>query len=73
MTPLTVGTAIVGITEAIKRLIPSVNGYVTIIVAAVLGILAGFAGFGSLNWLSGLAVGLASAGTVTVATAVGGK
>lgn len=70
MTSLEVGAAIVAVTEAIKRIVPQVSGVVTIAVAALLGLAAGFAGLGGLNWLSGLAVGLASSGTVTVVSKV---
>ena len=50
---------------------PGVTGIITIIVAAVLGLAAGLAGYGGLNWLTGIAVGLTSVATVTVATKVG--
>ena len=73
MSSLEVGAAIIAVTEGLKRAIPQINGIITIAVAGGLGILAGLAGFGGLNWLTGLAVGLASAGTVTVASKVSGK
>jgi transketolase C-terminal domain/subunit len=71
MTSLEVGAAIIAVTEAIKRAVPQVSGIVTIAVAALLGVAAGLAGLGGLNWLSGLAVGLASSGTVNVASKIG--
>lgn len=73
MTDIMVAGSIIAITDGIKRAIPQVNGIVTIIVAGLLGIAAGLAGFGGLNWLTGLAVGLASSGTYTIASKIGSK
>lgn len=71
MTQIEVGACIIAITQGIKNVVPGVSGIITLIVAAVLGLIAGLAGFAGLNWLTGLATGLASAGTVTVATKIG--
>ena len=68
-----VSGAIIAVTEAIKRVVPSVSGVVTIAVAAVLGILAGLAKIDGLNWLSGLITGLVASGVITTANAVSGK
>jgi len=68
-----IGSAIVGVVEGIKRLIPSVNGYVTVVIAGILGLLSGFAGIAGVNWFWGLIAGLAAAGGVTIATKIGGK
>lgn len=73
MSSVEVGAAIVAIVEAIKRVVPFVTGWVTVVLAGILGLGAGFAGLGGLDWLSGLLVGLAAAGTVKTATAIGGK
>ena len=73
MSEAIVGGAIIAIVEGLKRQFPQINGIITIIVAGILGILAGVAGFAGLNWLTGLAIGLASAGTVTVVSKVGGN
>lgn len=66
-----VGASIVAITEAIKRIVPQVSGIVTIIVAAGLGLAAGFAKIDGLNWLTGLTTGLTAVAGVTVATKIG--
>jgi len=71
MSEVSVGAAIVGIVQGVKSLVPQVNGIVTVILAAVLGLLAGFAGMGGLNWLTGLAIGLAAVGTTTLASKIG--
>jgi len=68
-----VSASIIAVTEAIKRIAPGVNGIVTIIVAAVLGVLAGLAKIDNLNWLSGLITGLAAVGVVKTASTVAGK
>jgi len=73
MTQLEVGAAIVAVTEGIKRVFPKINGWITIVVAAVLGVLAGVLGLAGLNWASGLVVGLSAAGVVKVGTAIGGN
>jgi hypothetical protein len=73
MTSIEVGAAIIAVTEAIKRTFPSVEGVWTIGVAALLGLLAGLVGLGGLDWITGLIVGLTSAGAVKVATSFSGK
>jgi len=67
MDQVILASSIIAVTEVLKRLLPqAINGWVTIVVAAVLGILAGFAGISGVNWFSGLLIGLAAAGGVRV-------
>ena len=73
MDSVLIGTAIIAVTEALKRAIPSISGIITIIVAGVLGLLTGLVGLGGLNWVSGIIVGLSAAGGVKVATSFSGK
>lgn len=73
MSSIEVGAVIIAITQAIKTQVPQVNGIVTIALAGILGVLAGLAGIGGLNWLSGLSLGLASAGAMAAAKSAGGS
>ncbi len=73
MISVSVSAAIIAVTEAIKRTVPSVNGIVTIIVAGVLGILAGLAKIDGLDWLSGLVTGLTAVGVIKTASVIAGK
>jgi len=59
--------AIIAVTAFIKQLAPKVAGVVTPIVAALLGLAAGFAGLYDLTPLTGTLVGIAASGVVTVA------
>ena len=67
-----IGAAIAGILQGIKYALPQVSGLVTVIIAAILGVLAGLAGYAELNWLTGLAVAMATVGTMTAASKIGG-
>jgi len=73
MPSVQVSAAIIAVTEAIKRVFPQVSGIVTIIVAAVLGVLAGLAKIDGLDWLSGLITGLVAVGVIKTATSIAGK
>jgi hypothetical protein len=69
---LPVALAIIGATEGIKTLLPSVvAGIVTILVAVALGFLAGIAGVVGLTWFTGILVGFAAAGGVTLVGKIG--
>jgi len=74
MNEASVGAAIVAIVQAIKFALPDkVSGIVTIAVAAVLGLIAGLLELAGLDWVTGLAVGLAAVGVITAASKVAGK
>ena len=73
MVSIQVSTAIIAIVEAIKKLFPQVTGVITILTAAILGLLAGFAKIDDLNWLSGIITGLVSVGVIKTAQTVSGK
>lgn len=69
-----IGAAIIAVTEAIKDVAPKVHGWVSVAVAALIGLLvAAFdaeLGIASLTLAEGILAGLAAAGTVTVAKKV---
>ena len=65
--------AIVAAVQAVKILAPKVNGAITILVAAVLGALAGYQHLAGLDVVSGVVLGLSAVGVHTVATVVGGS
>jgi hypothetical protein len=65
--------AIIAIIEFIKRFVPGLTGAWTILLAAILGGIAGILGFEGLNVVTGIAVGLAASGVHQVASAAGGK
>lgn len=71
---LFISTVIVAVTEAVRLLVPKVNGAVTIAVAAAVGVLVALLdkeiGVTSLSVAEGLLVGLSSAGVVAVAKKV---
>jgi len=69
---LLLGAAIIGTIQAIKS-ITGVNGWITILIAAGLGFLAGWANIDGLNPITGLLSGLASVGTMTIAGEVTNK
>lgn len=64
-------TIIIAVTEAIRLLVPKVNGAVTIGVAALVGILVALVdtqiGVQDITVAEGILAGLSSAGVVTVA------
>lgn len=74
---LTLGLAIIGVVEAIKK-VSSLNGIYTILLAGFLGLFAGIAGmylhwalYAGLDPLTGLMIGLAGAGGVTLVKKIG--
>lgn len=71
---LFIGTAIVAITEAIKDLAPKVKGWVTVAVAALVGLVVALVdteiGITDLTIAEGVLTGLSAAGVVTVAKKV---
>lgn len=70
-----IGTAIIAVTQALKFLVPNVNGAVTIFVAALLGLLVGLLdthiGVTDLTVAQGIVAGLSAAGVHTVARQIG--
>ena len=74
MEQVTVGAAIVAVVEALKKIVPTVHGIVTLVVALGLGAVAGYLQLpGTPDVLVGVLVGAAAAGAHTVAEAAGGK
>lgn len=69
-----IGAAIIAVTEIIKRLVPQVNGAVTIVTAGLVGIVVALLdvhiGIVDMTVAEGLMAGLSASGAVTVATAV---
>lgn len=64
---------IIAVVEAVKRKYPAVTGLLTVLLAAVLGVLAGYLGLLDLTVQSGLLAGLSAVGVSTVAGKVSGK
>lgn len=67
-----VGLIVVGVVDAIKDLAPKVNGFVTVLVAALVGLLwaliDGHLGFvPDLTMAQGISAGLSAAGAVGIA------
>ena len=73
MVSVIVSGAIIAVVEATKITVPQVKGIVTILLAAVLGVLAGLAKIDGLDWLSGLITGLVAVGVIKTASTVAGK
>lgn len=69
------GAAIIAVTQAIKYVMPNINGAVTIAVAAALGVLVALLdveiGVTDLTVAEGILTGLSAAGVHTVARQVG--
>lgn len=72
---LFIGTVIAGVTEAIRLTFKDVNGAVTIVVAALVGLLVALVdtqvGVGDVTVAEGILAGLAAAGVVATAKRVG--
>lgn len=65
--------AIIAVTQLIKQIFPAqISGALTIIVAVVLGALAGYAKIDGLTILTGVFAALAAVGVHTTATAIRG-
>jgi len=67
------GASVIAIVEAVKIKFPQVQGYWTILLSAVIGLIAGYFKIGGLDIVSGLILGLGATGTHAVATAAGGN
>lgn len=71
---ITVPLAIIAIVRQIKDAFPMVNGLVTLIVAMILGGVAGYFHIqGTADVFTGIFLGIAAAGTVDVARSVAGR
>jgi hypothetical protein len=71
METISLTAAIIGATAAIKQVFPEkVYGFVTIIVAVLLGLIAGLTGFQDLTWVTGIFSAFIAVGTVHVAQTV---
>ena len=68
--PIVVG-AIIAIIQFLKAYVPQVNNGITIIIAAVLGGLAGLFHVNGIDVASGIFLGLAAVGVHTVAKNIG--
>ena len=70
-----IGAVIIAITQAVKLLVPQINGAVTIGIAAFVGVLVALVdtqiGVADLSVAQGLLTGLAAAGVHTTARSVG--
>lgn len=73
---LFIGTVIIGITQAIRFLSPKVHGVLTIVVAALVGLVVALVdteiGIADISVAQGILTGLGSAGVVATAAAAGG-
>lgn len=69
---LFIGTIIIALTEVIRRLVPSVNGVITIAVAAIVGAIVAVIdtniGVADISVAQGILTGLSAAGVVAVAS-----
>jgi len=74
---LFIGAVIVALTQVVKYLAPNINGAVTILVAAVVGVLVGLTdgliGVTDVSVAQGLMIALAAVGTITTAQSFGSK
>lgn len=74
MTEFTLMAGIIAVVQAIKSQAPGVNGLVTLAVALGLGALAGYMQLlNTPDVLSGMFMGAAAVGTMTVASKAGGN
>lgn len=73
MSQAEIGALIIAVTEGLKRTFPQISGTITIILAGVLGLVAGLVGLAGLDWATGIVVGLAAAGVVKTASVIGSK
>ena len=64
---------IIGLVQAIKTNFPKVNGIVTVLVAVILGGVAGYFNLEGLTILTGVYCGLGAVGLVTLGRKVAGK
>ena len=74
MQEITLVAGIVALTKAIKEYVPQGTGIVTLLVAVALGAVAGYYQLlGTPDVLTGIFIGAAAVGTVSVAEKVAGK
>jgi len=73
MQNITLVAAVIAVTEAIKRQFPQVSGIITILVAAVIGLIAGFVNFQGLDPISGAVLGLSAVGVHIVTSNIVSK
>lgn len=72
-TEITVAAAIIAIVSRVKEAFPAVNGLITLAVAMALGAVAGYFHIqGVADIWTGVLIGIAAVGTVTVADRVRG-
>lgn len=71
------GAVIIAVTSAIKDLAPKVQGWVTVAIAALLGLLLSLVdiqiGVTNITPAQGIMLGLGAVGVHTVASAIGGR
>ena len=73
MSELTLVGGIIAVIKAIKDNVPQVKGVITLVVALVLGAIAGFYNLlGTPDVLTGIFIGAGAVGAVTVAQKVAG-
>lgn len=74
---LFIGAVIVALTQVVKYLVPNINGAVTILTAAVVGVLVGLTdgliGVTDVSVAQGLMIAFAAVGTITTAQSFGSK
>lgn len=76
MDQVTLGAVIMAVVEALKNALPTakLNGWVTTVVAALLGGVAGYLHLlNTPDLATGIVIGLGAVGVHTVASAAGGK
>ncbi len=70
-----IGAVIIGLTQGIKYLIPNITGWVTILVAIIVGVIVALTdqliGVTDISVAQGLMIALASVGATTVASKIG--
>ena len=71
---ITVVTAIVALVKAVKMYVPALDGILTVLLAAVLGGVAGYLNIGGVVDIpTGVVLGLSAVGAVSVADRISGK
>jgi hypothetical protein len=73
MNEISLTAAIIAVVKAIKDQVPQVNGLITLAVAVILGGVAGYLHLGASDIPTGVMMGIAAVGTMTVASKVGGE
>jgi len=73
MEEITLVAAVIAVTQFAKQAFPKISGWVTIVFAAALGLLAGYTGLEGLTPMTGLLAGLAAVGTHTIVSRISAK